>query len=121
QDGDADRGQVVPEVFQAGGDAAEGGVGGGGEGDVGAVLPGLVADPAAAQEIDVVGVVQEVFHRGWPVGGDSRGEAVEDAAVDAAGIAGGLEQEGQQRRDQHGRADPCRAVHGQVAGDFPGA
>ena len=27
QDGDADRGQVPPEVFQAGGDAAEGGVG----------------------------------------------------------------------------------------------
>ena len=72
QDGDADRGEVAPEVFQAGCDAAEGGVGRGGDGDVEAVLPRLVADPAAAQEIDVVGVVQEVFHRGRPVGGDPR-------------------------------------------------
>src|SRR5229473_8173838 len=32
QDGNADRGQVAPEVFQAGGDAVEGGVGGRGDG-----------------------------------------------------------------------------------------
>src|SRR5580700_6940514 len=86
QDGNADRGQVPPEVFQAGCDAAAGGVGRGGDGDVEAVLPGLVADPAAAQEIDVVGAVQEVFHRGRPVSGDTRRQAVEDVPFDAVGI-----------------------------------
>src|SRR5689334_17050841 len=34
QDGDADRGQIAAEVFQAGGDAAEGGVGRRGDGDI---------------------------------------------------------------------------------------
>ena len=61
QDGNLDSCEISPEVFPAGCDAAGGGVGRGGEGDVEAVLPRLVADPAAAQEIDVVGVVQEVF------------------------------------------------------------
>ena len=79
QDGNADRGEIAPEVFQAGGDAAEGGVGRRGDGDVEAVLPRLVADPAAAQEIDVVGAVHEVFHRRRPVRGDSRRDAVENA------------------------------------------
>src|SRR5690242_21674167 len=60
QDGDADRGQIAAEVFQAGGDASEGGVGRRGNGDVEAVLPRLVADPVPAQEIDVVGAIQEV-------------------------------------------------------------
>src|SRR5690348_14017808 len=41
QDGDADRGQIAAEVFQAGGDAAEGGVGRRQDGDVEAVLPRL--------------------------------------------------------------------------------
>jgi hypothetical protein len=45
---------------------AERGVGRRGGGDVEAVRPRLVADPAAAQEIDVVGVVHEVFHRRRP-------------------------------------------------------
>jgi hypothetical protein len=66
-----------------------------GDGHVEAVLPGLVADPAAAQEIDVVRAVHEVFHRGRPVGGNAGGEAVEDAPVDAVRIVIGLEQERQ--------------------------
>jgi hypothetical protein len=82
---------------------------------------GLVADPAAVQEIDVVGAVREVFHRGWPVSGDTRREAVEDAAVDAVGAVVGLGQERQQRRHQHGCPDPPRAVNGQVAGHFTGS
>src|SRR4029077_20819574 len=53
QDGNFDPGQVSPEVSQAGADAADGGVSRGGDGDVEAVLPRLVADPAAAQDIDV--------------------------------------------------------------------
>jgi hypothetical protein len=61
QDRDANRGQIAAEVFQAGCDAAERGMGRCGDGGIKAVLPGLVADPAAAQEIDVVGAVQEGF------------------------------------------------------------
>jgi len=97
-----------PEVFQAGGDAAQGGVGRRGDGHVEAVLPRLVADPAAAQEIDVVGLVQQVFHRGRPVSRDTRRDAVENAAVNAFRIVVRLEQERQQRGDQHGRLDPLR-------------
>src|SRR5689334_20440487 len=52
QDGDADRGQIAAEVFQAGCDAAERGVGRRGDGDIEAVLPRLVADPVPAEEID---------------------------------------------------------------------
>src|SRR5580658_610272 len=59
QDRDADRGEIASEVFQAGCDAAESGLGRRGNGNVEAVLPCLVADPAAAKEIDVVGAVQE--------------------------------------------------------------
>jgi hypothetical protein len=55
----------------------------------------LVADPVPAQQIDVVGAVQEVLHRGRPVSGDTRGGAVEDAAVDAVRIVVRLEQERQ--------------------------
>jgi hypothetical protein len=106
QDGDADRGEIGPEVFQAGGDAADGGVGGRRERHVEAVLPRLIADPAAAQQVDVVGAVHEVLHRGRPVGGDPRRDALENAAVDAVTIVGRLEQERQQRGDQHRRPDP---------------
>src|SRR6202042_2838836 len=72
QDGDADRGEIAPEVFQAGCDATEGCVGRCRDGHVEAVLPGLVADPAAAQEIYVVAAVHEGLHRRRPVSGDSR-------------------------------------------------
>jgi hypothetical protein len=106
QDGNADRGEIAPEVLQAGGDAAEGGVSRRRDGHVEAVLPGLVADPAAAQEIDVVGAVHEVFHRRRPVGGDARPDVVENAAVNAVRIVVGREQERQQRGDEHGRPDP---------------
>jgi hypothetical protein len=100
QDRDADGSEVPPEVFQAGGDAAEGGGGRSGDGDVEAVLPRLVADPAAVEDIDVVGAVEEVFHRGRPIGRDTRHDALENAAVDAVRIVVRLEQEGQQRGDQ---------------------
>jgi hypothetical protein len=106
QDGDADLGEVCAEVFLAGGDTGEGGLGGCGDGDVEAVLPRLVADPGAAQEIDVLGVVQEVFHRGRPVGGDTRRETLENAPVNAFRTVVRLEQERQQRRHQHGCPDP---------------
>src|SRR5580704_1555643 len=46
QDRGADRGEIAPEVFQAGRDATLGRVGRWGDGDVEAVLPCLVADPA---------------------------------------------------------------------------
>ena len=106
QDGDADRGEIAPEVFQAGCDASERGVGRCGDGHVKAVLPCLVADPAAVQEIDVVGAVQEVFHRRRAVSDDSRRDAVENAPLNTFGAVVGLEQEGQQRRHQHGCPDP---------------
>ena len=48
----------------------------------------------------------KVFHRRRPVSGDSRRDAVENAPVNAFGAVVGLEQEGQQRRHQHGRPDP---------------
>jgi hypothetical protein len=57
---------------------------------------------------------------GRPVGRDAGGEAVEDAPVDAVRIVSGLEQERQQRRDQHGRLDLSWAVSGQVAGHVTG-
>jgi hypothetical protein len=44
--------------------------------------------------------------RGRPVGCDTRREAVENAAVNAVRIVVRLEQERQQRGDQHGRPDP---------------
>src|SRR4029077_17789960 len=64
QYGNLDSCEISPEVFQAGGDAAGGGGGRRGQRGVEAVLPRLVADPVPAQQIDVVGVVHEVFHRG---------------------------------------------------------
>src|SRR5271169_5900535 len=121
QYGNLDSCEISPEVFQAGGDAADGGGGRRGQGGVEAVLPGLVADPAAAQEIDVVGVVHEVFHRGRPVGRDPRGEAVEHGPVNTVGAVIGLEQERQQRRHQYRRLDPPGAMNGQVPGDLTGA
>jgi hypothetical protein len=121
QDRDADRGEIAPEVFPAGCDAAERGVGRCGDGHVEAVLPCLVADPAAAQEIDVVRAVHEVFHRRWPVSGDSRRDAVKNAPVNTFGVVVGLEQEGQKRRHQHSCPDPPRAVSGQIAGYLTGA
>jgi NADPH:quinone reductase len=106
QDRDVDRGQIAAEVFKACGDAAERGVGRCGDGRIKAVLPGLVADPAAVQDIDVVGAVQEVFHRRRAVSGDSRRNAVEDAPLNTLGAVVRLEQEGQQRGHQHGCPDP---------------
>jgi hypothetical protein len=67
---------------------------GGGDGDVEAVLPRLVADPAAAEEIDVVGVVQEVFHRRRPVGGDTHRDGVETLRSIPSGLSSVLSRKG---------------------------
>jgi hypothetical protein len=60
-----------------------------GDGGVKAVLPGLVADPASAQKIDVVGTVHEVFHRRRPAGRDPRLHAIENGPVNAIWAIGG--------------------------------
>src|SRR5580704_2491476 len=64
---DVDLGQVGAEVGQPRVHAGVGGVRGGADGDDEAVLPGLVADPGAAQHVGVVEVVQEVLEVGGPV------------------------------------------------------
>src|SRR6266540_231121 len=105
QDGDINPREVAAEVFQRGDDVAAGGGRGCAEGRLEAVLPCLVADVAAAEEVDVVGLVEEGLGRGGPVGGDLGQELLDHAAVNAVRVAGRLEQVGWQRSDQRGGAD----------------
>jgi hypothetical protein len=69
-----------------------GGVCGSGDGDIEAVLPRLVADPGPAEDVDVVGVVEEVLEVGRPVRDDRGLETVEDRLLDTVGVVVGLEQ-----------------------------
>ncbi len=64
---DVDLRQVAAEVGQPGVDARVGRVRGRAGGDVEARLPGPVADPAAAEDVDVVEVVEEVLEVGVAV------------------------------------------------------
>src|SRR6266511_2047731 len=88
QDGDINPREVAAEVFQRGDDMAAGGGRGCAEGRLEAVLPCLVADVAAAEEVDVVGLVEEGLGRGGPVGGDLGQELLDHAAVNAVRVAG---------------------------------
>ena len=86
QDRDVDHGQVVAEVGQPGVDAGVGGMCGGGERDIEAVLPRLIADPGAGEDVDVVGVVEEALEVGGSVSDDRGLDVVEDRLLDTVGV-----------------------------------
>jgi hypothetical protein len=86
-----------------------------------AVLPRLIADPDPAEQVNVVGQVQERLGRGRAVGTDPGDESAEDAAVNPAGVVPSARQKGRQRRQQHGGTHPPVAVGSQVAGHLPGS
>ena len=128
-----DLGQVGAEVGGPGADAGHRGGGRGGDGEVPAGLPGLIADQGAAQSAGVVEVVQEALHPGRGVGRGGLGEPVEQAAGHPVGVVGRLQQVRRDRGDQHSLGHPRpvvpelestmfpRSVAAQVAGDLPGA
>jgi len=89
QHGNADPGQVGAEVLAPRGGAAEHGGRGRTDGDVETVLPGLVADPDAAKQADVVGPIQVGLDRSRPVGGDLTDELVQDVTVDPVRVVAG--------------------------------
>src|SRR4029077_15635593 len=78
QGGHGGHGEGVAEVGQPGVDAGVGGMGGGRDGDIEAVLPRLVADPGAGEDVDVVEVVEEVLEVGRSVSDDRGLDVVED-------------------------------------------
>jgi hypothetical protein len=121
QDRHVDPGEVVAEVGQPAVDAGVGGVGGGGQSDIEAVVPRLVADPGAGQHVDVVGVVEKVLEVGGSVGDDRGLEVVEDGPLHTVGVVVGFEQERGNGAHQDGLADSRGAVGGKVAGHFAGA
>src|SRR5229473_8449149 len=120
QDRDVDPGQVAAEVLQPRGCAAEGGPRRGPDGDVEAVLPGLVADVAAAEEVDVVELVEEGLRRGWPVVADIGHKLVEDAAVNPLRVVAGPQEEWRQGRQQRRGPDAPGAIGRQVTGHLAG-
>ena len=77
QDRDCDAGNIGPEVFPPCGRTALGRRSGHLDRDLEAVLPGLVADAAAAEEVDVVVAVQVCLDRGRPVKSEFDEEVVD--------------------------------------------
>jgi len=87
-----------------------------------AVLPGLVADAAAAEEVDVVVAVQVCLDRYRPVKSEFDEEIVEDGPVSSVRVRVGPGQERRERRErrqQHCAAHTPLPVSSQVAGYLP--
>src|SRR6476660_7361905 len=118
---DVDLRQVRPEVGQPGIDACVGREWRGAGRDVEAGLPCAVADSDAAEDVDVVEVVEEVLEVRVAIVDDSRLDIGEDLAVDALGVIVGLEQERRDGTEQCCFAYPLRPVGGEVARDLAGA
>ena len=93
---DVDLRQIRPEVGQPGIDACVAREGRGAGRDVEAGLPRAVADSGAAEDVDVVEVVEEVLEECVAIVGERGLDVGEDLAVDALGVVVGLEHE---RRD----------------------
>jgi len=84
-------------------------------------LPRGLADPGAAQDIDVEEVVEEVFEIRRPVRHDRGLDALEHLAVHALGVVLGLEQVRRDAGHQHRPADPGGPVPTEVPGDLAAA
>jgi hypothetical protein len=90
---DIDPRYVLAEVGQPGVDTRVRGIRRGAGRDVEAGLPRAVADPAAAEHVDVVEVVEELLEVGVAVVDYRRLDALEDLAVDASRVVLALEQD----------------------------
>jgi len=121
QDRDGNAGNVSTEVFPPRDRAAQRRGRGHPDGGVEAVLPRLVADPAAAEQVEVVVPVQVRLDSRRAVGGEFNEEIVVDAPVSPVRVGGGPGQERRQRCQQRRGADPPLPVGCQVAGHFPGS
>jgi hypothetical protein len=120
QDRDGNAAEIRAEVLPPRGRAAQRRGRGYADGSVEAVLPCLVADPAAAEQVDVVVLVEVGLDSRRPVGGELEEEVVEDVPVGPLRVGGGPGQERRQRCQQDSGADPPLPVGSQVAGHFAG-
>jgi hypothetical protein len=116
--GHVDLRDVGPEVRQPAVDTCVGREWRRADGDVEGRLPGAGADPAAAEHVDVVEVVEEVLEVRVPVLRDRGLDVLEDLAVDPFEVVLGLQQEGRYGAEQCGLPHPPRAVRAEIAGDL---
>ena len=112
---DVDLPEVGAEVGQPGADAGVGRERRGTDRNIEARLPGTVADPGAAEDVEVVEVVEEALEERVAILDDRRLDPFEDLTVDALRVVVGLEHERRDRPEQHRLAHTLRAVGAEVA------
>src|SRR5256714_1884114 len=110
--------QISPEVGQPGIDTCVAREWRSAGRDVEAGLPGPVADSGAAEDVDVVEVVEEILEERVAIVGDACLDVVEDLAVNALGVVVGLKYKRRDGTEQRRFAYPLRPVGGEVARDL---
>src|SRR6185369_4124555 len=110
ESGDIDSRQVFAKVFMPSSDARQAGGSRGAGGNVPTGLDGLFADALSQEHIAVVEILKEAGEEGVPVGRDRLPDSVEDAAIHAFRIVGGLEQVWRHSRNDHGFAHTLGTV-----------
>src|SRR5439155_22849536 len=115
---DVDLREISPEVGQPGIDTGVAREWRGAGRDVEAGLPGAVTDSSAAEDVDVVEVVEEILEERVAIVGDGRLDVVEDLAVDTLGVVVGLEYERRDGTETRRFGYPLRPVRGEIARDL---